>query len=509
MWQIVLNGPGYLDTPYRLKEGMTLLGRAEENHIVLAGEGVSRQHGRLVLFGDTLELHDLGSRNGILVNGRKLEGSTRLREGDLVEVGENRLAILRQDPLQLSIYERKLEDLPTMLRIQEASEVGLGGPGIDPFLLLYRVSERLARSTSLDSFLDDVASLVLDLAGGEAAAVLLPGSDGFLALRALRHQGRWQGGESAPISWTIARRAFRDRTAICTADASTDPRFQQQESVIRFEAGQVICLPILKDKTALGVLYLTRREGSGELEKLVEALTAVAYLAASGLERAVMRERAERETLARKTLERFLAPDVVERVVQESGSLRMEERAASVLFADISGFTPLTERESPDKVVSLLDEFYRKMTETVFSFGGTVDKFIGDEVMAIFGAPYSYGDDAARALRAALAMRGAFEEMRRSHPPLEPCALKIGMHHGKVLAGTVGGVNRLSYTAVGDTVNVASRLVALAVPHQILASRGILDAAGEAGAEAKSLGPRSLKGRTEPVEVFELLGAGE
>jgi class 3 adenylate cyclase len=505
MWQVVLNGPGYLDTAYELREGETLLGRSEENQIVLAGENVSRQHARLVLEGGSLHLEDLDSRNGVLLNGRALESVALLREGDVVEIGDNRLAFFRYDPSRLSLYERKVDDLPSMVRLRQANRVGLGDPGLDPFVLLVRASERLAKSTSLDAFLSDVAGLVLELAGGETAAGLLPGPDGQLGVRAAQHVG---APNDPPISWSIARRAYRDRTVLCVADTFSDPRFRHQQSVILQGSRQVVCLPILRDQTPLGVFYLTRQGAGDGLEGLLDALTAISYLTASGLERALIRERAEREALARKTLERFLAPDVVDRVAEEAGSLSMEERSASVLFADISGFTALTERASPERVVELLDEFYRKMTEVVFSFGGTVDKFIGDEVMAIFGAPYSYGDDASRAIRAALAMREAFRGIKERHDFMEG-ALKIGLHHGKVLAGTVGGEHRLAYTAVGDTVNVASRLVMEATPDQILASTVVLRASAPLQVQAVPMGERRLRGRVEPVEVCELVGAWE
>lgn len=507
MWKIVLNGPGYLETTYELKQGESRLGRAEDNHIVLAGENVSRQHGRLVLDGDTLVIEDTGSRNGILLNGRRIDGKAILREGDVIEIGENRLAVFYFKERH-SLYERKISELPSLQRIQKATQSGKVGPELDPFLLLYRASERLAKSNDLDDFLRDVASMVRELSGGETAAVLLPGADGQLALRALSQSGSAEKGEP-PISWSIARRAFVDRSVICMSDATQDPRFSSEVSVVRHGNRQVVCLPILRDQNSLGVFYLTRKGAGDDLERLVDALTAISYLTASGLERAVIRERAEREAMARKTLERFLAPDVVDRVAEQAGALRMEERIAAVLFADISGFTALTERAPADRVVALLDEFYRRMTEVVFAFGGTVDKFIGDEVMAIFGAPYGYGDDASRAIRAGLAMRAAFAGIRALFPFAGECALKVGIHHGKVLAGTVGGEHRLAYTALGDTVNVASRLVAEAGPDQIIVSEALIEAAKPLRVQARRLGPRTLRGRQEPVEICELQGASE
>src|SRR5690606_23249501 len=141
MWKIVLNGPGYLETTYELKQGESRLGRAEDNHIVLAGENVSRQHGRLVLDGDTLVIEDTGSRDGILLNGRRIDGKAILREGDVIEIGENRLAVFYFRERH-SLYERKISELPSLQRIQKATQSGKVGRELDPFLLLYRASER-------------------------------------------------------------------------------------------------------------------------------------------------------------------------------------------------------------------------------------------------------------------------------------------------------------------------------------------------------------------------------
>src|SRR5690606_39173356 len=122
-------------------------------------------------------------------------------------------------------------------------------------------SERLAKSNDLDDFLRDVASMVRELSGGETAAVLLPGADGQLALRALSQSGSAEKGEP-PISWSIARRAFVDRSVICMSDATQDPRFGSELSVVRHGHRQVVCLPILRDQNSLGVFYLTRK-GAG------------------------------------------------------------------------------------------------------------------------------------------------------------------------------------------------------------------------------------------------------
>jgi len=586
MFQIVLNGPGYLDTRYELPAGETLLGRADDNHIVLSGEGVSRHHARLIRERDRLRLEDLRSRNGTVLNGHRIVGSVPLRAGDRIEIGENQLtveAMLATAGATTVVMQKPLDQMPTLARLRAAQALGgreaLGaGEELESLALLSLVSERLARAPSLDVFLAEVADLVLELAKAQTVVVLLQdegetqaASEGAAgALQAMpgvrrhgvallhdtadaspkakaaaehggapgttrthslvpaviRHQGHRLQGQ-VPISWGIVHRCLSEQVALCVENVAEDPRFAGRESVVANGVQHAICVPLLDGERVVGVLYVDRAGDDAGLSGLLEALTAVAHLAASGIERQRLQDRVEREARVRRRLARFLAPDVVDDVLRErGGGLGMEERIATVLFADISGFTAFAEKAPAMRVVSLLDEFYRRMTASVFEHRGTVDKFIGDAVMAVFGAPYARIDDAERALLTALAMQDSFEELMAGWAEEERCHLKIGLCTGRLLAGTVGGdrltlelglgpgggsgslrpgIERLEYTAVGDTVNVASRLVGEARPGQILASSATIEAGGSRF-DAVALGERILRGRSEPVSVFELRG---
>ncbi len=213
--------------------------------------------------------------------------------------------------------------------------------------------------------------------------------------------------------------------------------------------------------------------------------------------------------MIKRAFSRYVAREVVEEVLKDPEHLQLkgERREVTVLFCDVRGFTPLSERLTPEQVVSLLNEFYTLMIEITFKHDGTLDKFLGDAVMAIFGAPIAHHDHALHAARAALAMQAAMERLSaaRVAAGAGPIAIGIGINAGEVVAGTVGTEDRMEYTVIGDNVNLASRLTSNAKPGQILISLRTLELTRTA-VDVRPLGPIRVKGKNEEVEVWELLG---
>jgi class 3 adenylate cyclase len=241
---------------------------------------------------------------------------------------------------------------------------------------------------------------------------------------------------------------------------------------------------------------------SDELEMLADAMSG----AARDLE--ASEEQIREEERIRADLGRYLPAEIVDKVVarEQDMGLGGVRRDITVLFADVVAFTPLTERLAPEEVVSLLNELFTVLTELVFRHQGTVDKFVGDCVMAVWGAPSPQDDHATRALECA-------EDMMRwlstANPGWEEkygvtVQLAIGVHSGEAIVGNVGSERRMEYTAIGDVVNVAARLEAIARPMQVLVSGQTRHAAGD-GFDFAELGERVLSGRQDPVRLFEVL----
>ncbi len=177
-----------------------------------------------------------------------------------------------------------------------------------------------------------------------------------------------------------------------------------------------------------------------------------------------------------------------------------ERRQVSVLFADLSGYTGYAEHTDPEAVKQLLDRTLRKLGEDVTRFGGSVDKYIGDNVMAVFGAPVAHEDDPERAVRAGLAMQETMERLNEKHAPQSEVnfMLRVGINTGEVLAGRMGE----GYTVIGDTVNVAARLQAAARPGTVTVGRST-HRATRGQIDYTELEPLSLKGKSEPVPAWE------
>jgi adenylate cyclase len=208
---------------------------------------------------------------------------------------------------------------------------------------------------------------------------------------------------------------------------------------------------------------------------------------------------------AAATAFRSFVPEQVAAKLQASGATELrEELEVTILFSDVRGYSTLAERLSPSQVAELVGHHLAAMSEVIIGEGGMVDQFVGDAIMAVFGAPESIEDHAERAVRCALAMQARQMELNRTTGDGRPeIAMGIGINTGRVVAGTVGGAGRLEYTVVGDAVNVAARLQSEAGGGEIVASASTIAAAPAIAVEP--IGSRQVKGREEPVEVFRIL----
>jgi adenylate cyclase len=225
------------------------------------------------------------------------------------------------------------------------------------------------------------------------------------------------------------------------------------------------------------------------------------------LANSLAREEISRQDVERANLSRYLPPQVVDLITSKGGSVELGGvlQPVTVLFADIRGFTRLSEQMDAREVVDLLNDFFAVMTAAIFQSNGTLDKFIGDCVMALFGAPIPSERSPRNALVAAVRMQQLVSRLgaEREQRGLAPMRIGVGLHHGPAVVGNIGSAERMQYTAIGDTVNVAARLVSRAEPGQILISETIHAAAG-GGDLFQDLGLVSVKNRDAQLRVYSV-----
>lgn len=248
---------------------------------------------------------------------------------------------------------------------------------------------------------------------------------------------------------------------------------------------------------------------------LVAAVMGIVLAAVVERSRRLVIRQADAER-ARANLSRYFAPDVVEALAETDLPLTAPRpAAATVMFADLVGFTRLAERLGPERSIALLRRFHRRMDDAVFAHDGTLDKYLGDGLMATFGTPRATGRDATNALAAARAMLRAIDAWngKRAEKGAPPIRLSIGLHHGTVVRGDVGGAQRLEFAVIGDPVNVASRLEALTRNHEtrLIVSQAWLDAAQAENvlpgppADLEDIGIVEVRGRNRPIRLWRLV----
>lgn len=564
MWQLLINGPGYFDTAYDLPEGVTQVGRADENDIVLSGDLVSRKHCRIHVKNDGVLFEDLGSRNGTKLNGAPVVGSVDLKTGDVVGIGENNLALKRLrnaealdtemidtgaggkvkrfgrgvDINEAVMLARDIKESSVLRALDNFAPFDLPEPPIGPgkqsdtdenegntgenpvddhatrvavqsLMMLYRVAEFLARAPTLQAFLDETCDLVMKRVKATTGVVLLKHASGVMVPAAVRHEQKLGRGE-VPVSDAIIEAALNKGQAIAVANVHDDSRFADRESVVLYGIDQVLCIPIGTQAPFAGVLYLNRARADAEpVDALLDVCTAISQLLETGVQKFQSAPSGAKVDRLKLAFERLYAPDVAERKVTELRAAgprvsQVSEFAATVLYAELVGLAVAAPKIAPERLADTIAEWQRIATQLIMSFEGAVDQVTGDSVRAVFGVPYAKGDDAIRAVRAGMALKAEWEKFSSKRGAKERFLVRAGLTTGRVFAGAVGTDTRVDPVVLGEAVTVAQALATSAEAGQVLITGKALAHVG-ARFDVTPLGERALPGQKLKVAVFEVL----
>ena len=539
------------------------IGRAKENSIVLNDRRVSRKHAFIVSEAAGFKIIDgyvengelLRSVNHVFVNGvMKLEHV--LVDTDVILIGESRIefqftpeitqtqvdvtmtADLGTESGAVSQRNVNFDDSPLGHTQVQMSVNEIIGPSSNLSMesavatpeelkdlrrkakileLLFEMSKTLGTVFELEEIFEKATDLIFRGTPADRVVALLAEEtkDGQIVENTLYQIGAKTRDESfqeltekLTVSRTITQRVMTDRVAILSQDAKTDEQFQGAESIVSQGVRSTICAPLITQSNVHGVLYADRLDPFAAFRPdHLELISAVAAQTAVIVETVKAHNRLAREEVARANYSRFMPEYVVKQLLENPDSFRLggANQTITVLFADIRGFTAISETENPENVVGLLNHYFSAMTEIIFEHGGTLDKYIGDGLMALFGAPTATPADAGNAVRAAVAMQNRLASLKAELDAegFANIAIGIGLHTGVATIGYIGSERRSEYTAIGDTVNLASRLESNTIGGQILISEATARAAGNIFPMIKRE-PLTVKNRKQPVDLYEV-----
>lgn len=518
---ILVRGEGPNEYPLA---AFNTVGRHPDNTVQVLDRIVSKEHCRITRGPSGYILRDVGSLNGSYVNGERVTERV-LNTGDEISLGNTVLRFIGEvqqtEPVrnvtmmpvgQVQSQVRARADASS--RFLPAAEIS----NIDALRADYeklRIAHELAQKISVDTDLDEVLQKIVDetfrLIRADRAVILLYDSD--LDRLHPRYVKQKRDGEEIHLSTSILEEVKNNKQAVLSSDAMLDERFKAAKSIIMQGIRSTMCVPLLYQDRLVGAMHMDSMLTTGAFtEKDLTLFQGIAHQAAIAIENHRLAKKIEREAQTRAQFQRLLSPNLVEQLV--SGALQLDQQGAQVdvtmLFADIRGFTSMSERHTPTEMVKILNEYFEVMVDVLFRYGGTLDKYVGDEIIGLFGAPVVLPDAPARAVRCALDMQRALEEFNRMREAngAEPVHVGIGVNTGPVIAGAIGSSQTLQYTVIGDAVNVASRLCSVAKASEVLISQSTMEAVRD-HILFEEREPVMVKGKSRPLPIYSAVGLRE
>jgi adenylate cyclase len=513
---------------FDLPSGMPLVvGRAPASDIPVVDPTISRRHAEVECNENRVVVRDLGSSNGTFLNGNRVDTAV-VSVGDTITFGKvgfrlqeaaapSRDEAKRRSPTGATILRQlsmrdpsaSIDSLKTPLYDGSSDRQTLSpsDKSRQKLATLLEVSKGLGKATDIDSLLEKIVGYAYQILDVDFVAILLIDERGELVPKIARDTRGTETSRVVPQS--IARTAVKDKVAILSDNAGEDTRFGGH-SIVMQQIRSAICCPLIgSEDRPLGVLYIDNVTAAHRFsDEDFEFCIAFAGIAAVAIENGQFAQRIQRELLTRSNFERFFTPQLAKRIAESAETIRLggEKCPVAVLFSDIRGFTALSETMRPDDMASLLTEYFTEMVDCVFRYEGTLDKFIGDEIMAQWGAPIGTPDDADKTMAAAIDMMRDLEKLNASwrHAGRPELHIGIGLNYGEAFAGNIGSERRLEFTVIGDTVNTAKRLCSAADAGEILMTDEFRRALRNPP-KLIECPPMELKNKSQPVTVYRVV----
>ena len=508
-------------------ENTTSIGRHPRQDIQILDRVVSKEHAIIERdIEGNFYLRDLNSRNGTFLNGEKIKTKQPLSNGATIGVGSTDLTF-REDPttresrnkvtihagdMDAHVQDRIAQELDARFMPEEKIEdAAVLRRDYEKLRIAHALSQSIGVETDLDVLLEKILEKAFELFPADHGVILMRLEDtDRLVPMVVRGRDDSIGVGDVRISRTILNEVVEEKQAVLSSDAMKDDRFSGAHSIILGNIRSTMSVPLLMDDEILGVIHLDSTVESGAFtRKDLQILTGFARQASVLIKHHRLIKQMEEEIVVREKLHRLLSPQLVEEVV--SGRLQLKKggelRRGTIMFADIRNFTSYSESQPPQKVVEVLNEYFELMVDVIFKHEGTLDKFIGDEIMAIWGAPISHPDDTERAVRCAIEMQEALNVFNSNRRGVGEQTLRIGvgLNTGEFVAGYMGSTKSMNYTVMGDAVNTAARICSEAGPDDIVIGQDTYQDVKNL-VTAEKLPPTELKGKSKLVDMFRIRG---
>lgn len=525
---------GDVETSVSVTQNVFIIGRLPDCDLFLPFAGVSRKHARIFKTkSGTWNIEDIGSKNGTQVNQSPVVSTQELHDKDVIWLGNIRLVVAFSPTLenlppqyipnidtssqQITIF-RNVEELQQ--KWIEANDVNGSNKNKEKTIArlkdLVDIAKNLCAAASIEEIFEQVQKVVFRyLDDIERLALLIDvNSSGNLKLINSATRKNLQA-ESLPadgiwISRSICQKVFTDKIAIQCANTQADERFSSEESILFKGIRSAMAVPLWDENKVVGVLYADAQlysfHWANEGEEELSFFSALANLVASGVQRWLLLEKLRMEEMIRHRLERYHSPAVVQQLISvrgvPDGRLAPTESEISILFADLVGFTAISERLKPQDIAKLLNYLFEEMLQEVFTYGGTLDKYIGDCIMAFFGAPEPQSDHPDRAVAAAKGMLSRLQNLNNNNFWTEPLQLRIAINSGKAVVGDVGSSQRVDYTALGATINLAARMEQICPPGECVISEVTYKMLSQRS-EFEEMGDYRFKGISRFIKIYQ------
>ena len=541
-----------LNSPFKI-------GRMSDNDIVFEDKRVSRYHAEIRIKNGAYIIRDLGSHNGILVNNIKVS-SANLQPGDKVTIGINTLLLdyekedifSENDTTDTTTIKPARDILKEVIEEKGNNYIADVSKRQNILSALYQLSKSILRESEIRPIFNLTIDIILKNIEAERIYILMKDKESndvkpllisdiytrigqhlLSAKLVTEHQiqealslQKKEGGRFGTklvelgyiteetlntflskqsskenklmLSRSVINRVMNEEIALLVADAKRDSRFTESKSIFLYGIRSAMCVPLLGLEHVAGAIYVDNLNADKQFtHDELALLTTIGNLAAISIEGANLRDKIRSEREARQCLMRYHSPQIVEEIIKGRGICEVNERMITVLFVDIKNFTRLSEELGPMSTATLLNEYFDIIIDEVFRYKGSIDKFIGDAAMAIFGGPLHTADYTEMSVRAAI-------EIQKRIQKLNKYAIRIGINTGTAVIGNIGSSKRMEYTAIGDTVNIASRLEKMAGAGKIYVGETTYAQIKDIF-HTRPVGIQKVKGKITEVDVYEVL----